>query len=73
MKFVQWRGRFPAGRGELPENVIGHVARQVGVGESELVEGALARLVRGLVDHGSRHAWARSTGEWPGEEQPDAV
>lgn len=38
-----------------------------------LVEGAIARLVRGLVDHGSRHAWARSTGEWPGEERPDAV
>ena len=30
LKFVQWRGRFPAGRGELPENAINHVARQVG-------------------------------------------
>jgi len=36
LKFVQWRGRFPAGRGELPENAIGHVARQVGVVESEI-------------------------------------
>jgi Domain of unknown function (DUF4158) len=36
LKFVQWRGRFPAGRGELPENAIGHVARQVGVAESEI-------------------------------------
>lgn len=36
LKFVQWRGRFPAGRGELPENAMGHVARQVGVAESEI-------------------------------------
>jgi len=36
LKFVQWRGRFPAGREELPENAIGHVARQVGVAESEI-------------------------------------
>ncbi|MCA1701248.1 MAG: DUF4158 domain-containing protein, partial [Actinobacteria bacterium] len=36
LKFVQWRGRFPAGRGELPENAIGHVARQVGVAQSEI-------------------------------------
>ena len=36
LKFVQWRGRFPAGRGELPENAISHVARQVGVAESEI-------------------------------------
>jgi Domain of unknown function (DUF4158) len=36
LKFVQWNGRFPAGRGELPENAIGHVARQVGVAESEI-------------------------------------
>lgn len=35
-----------------------------------LVEGASARLVRGLADHGLRHAWTRSTGEWPGEERP---
>lgn len=36
-----------------------------------LVEGAIARLVRGLVDHGTRHGWARLTGEWPGEERPE--
>ena len=36
-----------------------------------LVEGAIARLVRGLVDHGSRHGWARLTGAWPGEERPE--
>ena len=37
-----------------------------------LVEGALFSLIRGLVDHGSRHAFARLTGAWPGEEQPDS-
>jgi hypothetical protein len=36
-----------------------------------LVEGAIFRLVRGLVDHGSRHGWARLTGSWPGEERPE--
>ena len=36
-----------------------------------IVEGAIMRLVRGLVDHGSRHAWARAMGAWPGEERPE--
>ena len=36
-----------------------------------LVEGAIARAVRGMVDHGSRHGWARLTGAWPGEERPE--
>ena len=36
-----------------------------------LVEGAIARVVRGMVDHGTRHGWARLTGEWPGEERPE--
>jgi hypothetical protein len=36
-----------------------------------IVEGAIARLVRGLVDHGTRHGWARLIGEWPGEERPE--
>ena len=36
-----------------------------------LIEGALARLVRGLVDHASRRGWARLTGSWPGEERPE--
>ena len=35
-----------------------------------LVEGAIARVVRGMVDHGSRHGWAQLTGDWPGEERP---
>jgi hypothetical protein len=36
-----------------------------------IVEGAIIRLVRGFVDHGSRHAFARLTGAWPGEESPE--
>jgi uncharacterized protein DUF4235 len=36
-----------------------------------LVEGAIARVVRGMVDHGTRHGWAKLTGEWPGEERPE--
>jgi hypothetical protein len=36
-----------------------------------LIEGALFRLVRGLVDHGARRGFARLTGVWPGEERPE--
>jgi uncharacterized protein DUF4235 len=36
-----------------------------------LVEGAVVRLVRGFVDHGLRHGFARTTGSWPGEERPE--
>jgi hypothetical protein len=31
------------------------------------MEGAVFRLVKGLADHGSRHAFSRLTGSWPGE------
>jgi Protein of unknown function (DUF4235) len=36
-----------------------------------LVEGAIARAVRGFVDHGTRRGWARVTGAWPGDERPE--
>ena len=36
-----------------------------------LVQGAIFRVVRGMADHGLRHAFAKSTGSWPGEEEPD--
>lgn len=36
-----------------------------------LVEGAIFSVLRGLVDHGARHAFAAFTGEWPGDERPD--
>jgi hypothetical protein len=35
------------------------------------LEGAIFRAVRGLADHGSRHAFQRLTGSWPGEERPE--
>jgi hypothetical protein len=35
------------------------------------VEGLVFALTRGLVDHGSRIAYHRLTGSWPGDEQPD--
>jgi len=36
-----------------------------------IVEGAISRLVRGFVEHGSRLGYAKLTGSWPGEERPD--
>ena len=36
-----------------------------------VLEGAIFRVVRGLVDHGTRHAFTRATGSWPGEERPE--
>ena len=33
-----------------------------------VVEGAVFRLVKGLVDHGTRSAFAKTTGRWPGED-----
>jgi hypothetical protein len=36
-----------------------------------VVEGAVFRLTKGLVDHGVRSVFARATGSWPGEKQPE--
>jgi hypothetical protein len=36
-----------------------------------VIEGAIFSVVKGLVDHGSRHAYARLTGTWPGDERPE--
>jgi hypothetical protein len=36
-----------------------------------VVEGALFRLVKGLVDHASRRGFWKATGSWPGEEKPE--
>jgi Protein of unknown function (DUF4235) len=36
-----------------------------------VIEGAIFRLVKGLVDHGSRISFAKLTGAWPGEEAPE--
>jgi hypothetical protein len=36
-----------------------------------IFEGAIFRLVKGLTDHGARQGFARLTGTWPGEEEPE--
>ena len=36
-----------------------------------LIEGAIFRVTRGLVDRGTRVAFVRATGSWPGEKKPD--
>jgi hypothetical protein len=35
------------------------------------LQGAIFRAVRAAADHGSRQAFARVTGSWPGEEAPE--
>ena len=35
------------------------------------LQGALFRIVKGIVDHGSRAGFARMTGIWPGDERPE--
>ena len=36
-----------------------------------IVEGAIFRVSKGLVDHGLRQAFYKGTGTWPGSERPD--
>jgi hypothetical protein len=38
-----------------------------------VIQGALFALIRGLLDHGARHVYARLTGAWPGEEEPEGT
>jgi hypothetical protein len=33
------------------------------------LEGAIFRLVKGMVDRGARHGFASATGAWPGEDE----
>lgn len=35
------------------------------------IQGAIFRAVKEAADHGSRRAFARTTGKWPGDEEPD--
>jgi hypothetical protein len=47
--------------------------RDVSLGKLVLalvIDGAVVRLVKGLVDHGSRLGFQRLTGSWPGKEGP---
>jgi hypothetical protein len=46
--------------------------RRVSVGKLALalaIEGGVFRMLKGLADHGSRSAFARLTGSWPGEKR----
>jgi hypothetical protein len=36
------------------------------------VEGAIARVVRGATDHGTRVAYSRAVGGWPGDETAES-
>jgi len=48
--------------------------RRVSLGKLALalsLEGAVFRLVKGVVDHASRRSFAGLTGRWPGEEDPE--
>jgi hypothetical protein len=38
-----------------------------------LLEGAIFRLVKGMVDRGARVGFASTTGRWPGEEESREV
>jgi hypothetical protein len=35
------------------------------------VQGAIFRAMKEATDHASRQAFARTTGSWPGEKEPD--
>jgi hypothetical protein len=54
------------------EQAPGPEQRRISVGKlatALLLEGAVFRAVRGLVDHGARIAFSRVTGRWPGEHE----
>jgi hypothetical protein len=36
-----------------------------------MLEGAIFRAVRGVVDRASRQAFSKATGSWPGEKRPE--
>jgi hypothetical protein len=36
------------------------------------IEGIIISVIRGIASHGSRHAYARLTGSWPGDEKPQS-
>ena len=48
--------------------------REISVGKllaALAVEGAIFRAVKGASDHYARRSFARLTGTWPGEEEPE--
>lgn len=55
------------GHGEPPDHKQ-RVRDHVTLAAALVLEGAIVRLIRGGVDHASRHGFAHFTGAWPGEE-----
>ena len=53
--------------GEPPDHKQ-RVGDHVTLAAALVLEGAIVRLIRGGVDHASRHGFAHLTGTWPGEE-----
>jgi hypothetical protein len=50
--------------------------REISVGKLAIalfLEGAIFRLAKGLFDHAARRGFARMTGSWPGEEEPERI
>jgi hypothetical protein len=48
--------------------------KEIAIGKLVLalvIEGAIFRAVRGLVDHGARRSFYNLTGRWPGDEAPE--
>jgi hypothetical protein len=49
--------------------------REISLGKmlvAAMIQGAIFRAVRKLVDHQSRRAFYGALGTWPGEQRPDA-
>jgi hypothetical protein len=49
--------------------------KEISIGKLALaliLEGAIFRAVRGLVDHGARKSFYNLTGSWPGDEAPES-
>jgi hypothetical protein len=67
LKFFTHRGRFPAGRGELADEVVEFVAKQVGVAGAELGFYDWCRAGR------SRHTGRRSVGRWVSGNAPSRM
>ena len=53
---------------EEPPDPSDRSARYAKLIPALLVEGAIFRLTKGIVDHGLRGGFARLTGSWPGDE-----
>jgi Protein of unknown function (DUF4235) len=57
---------------EDPPDPADRGARYAKLVPALLVEGAVFRLTKGIVDHGVRGGFARLTGRWPGEDREGA-